>query len=404
MLSLTALWILFTIAMQNNHELANVVRKFGRQLTENEKLSPQQVKALNNIVQCRTASLGGHEEECDCCNKVRYSYNSCNDRHCPKCQSTKQAIWIEQLMPATLPVKHYHIIFTVPHGLNDICLWNAGMYYKLLFSAVWRTLHSFGYTHYGVETGAVAVLHTWGQNLSLHPHIHCIVPAAGYSLKGEWKHIGKGGKYLYSVHELSTTFKGKFIDSLKRKLRKIELPDAFAPQIKEAYNTPWVVHSEASLAGAEHVIRYLGQYTHRVAISNQRILNIDKSHVTFIAKDYRDRAIKKPVRMKGVEFLRRFCQHIMPNRFFRIRRFGIYNHTTKRRLALQFVPEESPVTRILEKREGSETTQEHIRRLTGLDVGQCPYCQKGRMRVIREIPQIRTPAGHLPSIFLRKLL
>jgi hypothetical protein len=390
--------------MVKDYELASVVRQFGRALSEKERLSPQQVKALHNIVQCRTASLGGHEEQCDCCNKVRFSYNSCNDRHCPKCQSAKQAIWIEELIQATLPVKHYHIIFTVPHCLNDVCIWNADLYYTLLFDAVWRTLHSFGYTHYGAETGAIAILHSWGQNLSLHPHIHCIVPAAGYTLKGEWKLIGKHGKYLYPVHELSTTFKGKFLDSLKRKLWKMGLPDAFESQIEKAFNTPWVVFSEGSLAGAEHVIRYLGQYTHRVAISNQRILNIDRSHVTFIAKDYRDRAQNKPVRMEGVEFLRRFCQHVMPKRFVRIRRFGIYNHTTKRRLALQFEPEESPVTVKLENRDKSETIQERIWRLTGVDIGQCPYCRKGRMKVVREIPRIRSPTGHLPSIFLRKLL
>ena len=390
--------------MRIKYELAEAVRKFGRQLVQKEELSPRQVKVLHNIVQCRTASMGGHEEQCDCCNKLRYSYNSCNDRHCPKCQSSKQAIWVDELMQATLPVKHYHIIFTVTHFLNDVCLWNASLYYKLLFNAVWRTLHSFGYTHYGVETGAVALLHSWGQNLSLHPHIHCIVPAAGYSIKGEWKHIGKQKKYLYPVHELSKTFRGKFLDSLKRKLRKMELPDAFESQIEKAYNTPWVVFSEASLAGAEHVIRYLGQYTHRVAISNQNITNIDNTHVTFIAKDYRNKAMKKPVRMEGVEFLRRFCQHIMPKRFFRIRRFGIYNHTTKRRLNLLFEPEESPVVLKLEKRDGSETKQEKILRLTGVDIGKCPYCSNGRMRIVREIPRIRSPPGHLPSILLQKLL
>jgi hypothetical protein len=389
--------------MKSRYELSDVVRKFGRQLTQREKLSPQQVKALHNIVQCRTAVLGGHEEQCDCCDKKRYSYNSCNDRHCPKCQSSKQAIWIEELMQATLPVKHYHIIFTVPHCLNDVCLWNDKLYYKLLFNAVWSTLHSFGYTHYGVETGAVAVLHTWGQNLFLHPHIHCIVPAAGYSLKGQWKHIGQE-KYLYPVYQLSKTFRGKFLDSLERKLRKKDMPDAFKTQIEKANATPWVVFSEASMAGAEHVIRYLGQYTHRVAISNHRILKIEKNHVTFIAKDYRDRATKKPVRLEGVEFLKRFCHHVMPKRFFRIRRFGIYNHTTKRNLALQFMPEESPVILKLEKHDGSETRTEQIMRLMGIDIGKCPFCRKGRMQVIREIPRIRSPAGHLPSSFLRKLL
>ncbi|MFC2087881.1 transposase [Bacteroidota bacterium] len=300
-------------------------------------------------------------------------------------------------------MKHYHIIFTVPHCLNELCLWNQSMYYSLLFRTVWRTLHSFGYTHYGVETGAIAVLHTWGQNLSLHPHIHCIVPAAGYSLKGEWRHIGRFENYLYPVHQLSDTFKGKFPDSLKRKLRNLHMPDAFNAHIQKAYNSRWVVHSEPSLAGAEHVVRYLGQYTHRVAITNQRILNISDTHVTFITKDYRDRAQNKPARMDRVEFLRRFCMHILPQRFVRIRRFGIYNPTAKRNLDLQFILEQKPDIEQLYRPKESETTSERIKRLTGFDIQLCPVCKKGRMHLVREIPRIRSPAGHLPTILVSML-
>jgi hypothetical protein len=182
--------------MKSNYVPADVVRIFSKQLIEQENLSPQQTKALFNIVQCRTASLGWHEEMCTCCGQVCYCYNSCGDRHCPKCQSTKQALWVEQLTQTTLPVKHYHIIFTLPHCLNKICLWDNNMFYKLLFRSIWSTLRSFGYTHYGVETGAVAVLHTWGQNLWLHPHVHCLVPAAGYTIDGRWKNIGETGSFL----------------------------------------------------------------------------------------------------------------------------------------------------------------------------------------------------------------
>lgn len=387
----------------NKFELSDVVQQFGKQLVENNNLSPQQIKVLNNILQCRTSSLGGHEEECDNCGTIHYSYNSCGDRHCPKCQSTKQAIWVEELIESTLAVKHYHIIFTVPHSLNDICLWNDKLYYKILFSAVWRTLRSFGYTHYGVETGAVAVLHSWGQNLSLHPHIHCIVPAAGYSLKGEWKTIGNSGKFLYPVRQLSSTFKGKFLDSLKRVLKKENMLTGFNSQIQKAYNTDWVVHIEPSLAGAEHVIRYLGQYTHRVAITNQRILNITDTKVTFVAKDYRDNTKKKPVTLDGVEFLKRFCLHILPKRFVRIRRYGIYNHTTKRNLELQFEVERKPDIEELIESKKKETPTERIKRLTGFDIGLCPKCKKGRMHTIRETPRNRAPPGHLPSILLSKL-
>jgi len=384
--------------VKTKFELAEVVQRFGKELLEKEKLSPVQTKVLYDILKCRTAALGGHEEVCDCCGAIRYSYNSCGNRNCPKCLAAKQIAWVEKLLNKTLPIRHFHIVFTVPHALNSICLWNDRLYYKILFSAVWRTLHSFGYTQYGVETGAVAVLHTWGQNLSLHPHIHCLVPAAGYSIKGEWKHIGKGGKYLFPVHQLSATFKGKFLDSLKRELRKQDQLAGFNDAIQKAYSTSWVVHSEPSLASAEHVIRYLGQYTHRVAISNDRILKITNTHVTFIAKDYSDNAIKKPVTLSGVEFLRRFCRHILPKRFVKIRYYGIYNPTTKRNLALQFVP--LTIEDLEKKCQPKETAQQLIRRITGQDVRQCPVCKKGLMHKIRELPRIRSPNQNLPSLLL----
>jgi len=378
--------------MRPKFELANVVNLFGVGLVANGNLTPLQQKVLGKIVSCRTATLGGHEEVCDTCGSLRYSYNSCGDRHCPKCQAAKQAFWVDDLVHSTLQVKHYHIVFTVPHLLNGVCLHNQRMYYDLLFAAVWHTLRAFGYTHYGVESGAVAVLHSWGQNLSLHPHIHCLVPAAGYSLDGRWKNIGPSGSYLYPVHQLSDAFKGKFLDSLKRALRKQNELTLFDDKVQKSYHTRWVVHCEPALAGAEHVIRYLGQYTHRVAITNQRILNIASGKVTFIAKDYRDRAIKKPVTMDGVEFLRRFAMHILPGRFVKIRRYGIYNHTTKRSLKLQFRPEEKPtIDTLIKRNEPEETNMERFRRLTGFDPGQCPICKKGRMVVVRALPPIRAP-------------
>jgi hypothetical protein len=203
------------------------------------------------------------------------------DRHWPKCQAAKQACWIDDLMQSTLAVNHYHIIFTVPHVLNAVCLHNGRMYYDLLFAAVWHTLRSFGYSHFGVESAVVAVLHTWGQNLSLHPHIHCLVPAAGYTLDGRWKIIDHSGQYLYPVHQLSEAFKGKFLDGLKRALRKQNELSVFNDTLQQAFKTKWVVHCEPSLANAGHVIKYLGKYTHRVAIANDRILNIANGKVTF---------------------------------------------------------------------------------------------------------------------------
>jgi len=365
---------------------------FGNELLEKENLKPLQIKVLHKISQCRTASMGGHEEACDSCGTIRYSYNSCGDRHCPKCQAAKQAFWIDDLMQNTLPIKHYHLVFTVPHELNKICLFNDRNFYEILLASVWNTLRTFSYTHFGVEGGAICVLHTWGQNLSLHPHIHCIVPAAGYSLNGTWKNIGGAGNYLYPVHQLSAMYKGKFLDSLKRSLRKQNMLREFDIVLQQVYNKNWVVHSEPSMASAQHVVKYLGQYTHRVAITNQRILNIGDGKVTFIAKDYRDNAIKKPVRLDGVEFLRRFCLHILPHRFVKIRRYGIYNHTVKRNLQLQFVEEKKhDIESIIKQKQAPETRQERFKRLTGVDICLCPACKKGRMVIIQELPRIRSP-------------
>jgi hypothetical protein len=270
------------------------------------------------------------------------------------------------------------------------------MFYDLLFAAVWNTLRTFGYSHYGVEGGAVAVLHTWGQNLSLHPHIHCIVPAAGYTLDGKWKNIGHFGNYLYPVHQLSDVFKGRFLDSLKRALRKRNELALFNDNVQKAYNTRWVVHCEPSLASAEHVVKYLGQYTHRVAITNQRIVNIADGKVTFIAKDYRDRAIKKPVSLDGIEFLRRFTMHILPKRFVKIRRYGIYNHTSKRKLQLRFAPKEKPnIDTLIKHKQPPETNQQRFERLTGVNTCQCPVCKTGRMMPVKELPRIRSPIWFL---------
>jgi len=384
------------------HELADVVRKFGKQFISQQTISPMQTKALNNIVSCRTAQMGWSEYACDSCGVVQYHYNSCGDRHCPKCQSTKQALWIDKLISDTMPVKHYHIVFTVPHYLNDICLWNDKLYYKLLFRSVWKTLRTFGYTKFGCETGAVAILHTWGQNLSLHPHIHCIVPAVGYSLQSQWKHIGKYSDYLYCVQQLSDSFKAAFLASLKQTLKKLGRYSGFYQQVQNAFSTNWVVHSEASMADSEHVVRYLGQYTHRIAISNHRIIDINDTHVKFWAKDYRKNEPAKPYSLKGTEFLRRFCQHVMPKGFVRIRRYGIYHHTTKRNLDLSFFSLAQQTSQKLE--DIAETKHEKIKRITGFDPESCPCCKNGKLVIVYTQPRIRSPVQNLMKVLNSKLL
>lgn len=381
--------------MKTKTELAQIVKIFGKSLLKGTSLSPQQTKVLHNIIRCRTATLGGHKEVCTTCGVIKYHYNSCGDRHCPKCQYNKQIKWIEKLEKQALPVKHYHVIFTVPHVLNSICLWNKKRYFNILFKSVWETLRSFGYTHYGVESGAIAVLHTWGQNLSLHPHVHCIVPAAGVDLKGNWKHIGKKDKYLYPVKQLSTAFKGKFLYYLKKELQGLNIT-GFSKNINEAYSKNWVVYCEAPMSGVNQVIKYLGQYTHRIAISNQRILGVTNKEVHFLAKDYRDNATVKKVKLQGEEFLRRFVQHVLPKGFMRIRRYGVYNATTQRNLKVKLTQEKSEFEQLLEAKE--KTLEQHTPKIR-----TCPICKKGKMIVIKELPRIRSPVGHLPSILLSLL-
>src|SRR5690554_4241719 len=219
----------------------------------------------------------------------------------------------------------------------------------------------------------------------------------------EWRHIGKYDNYPYPVHQLSAAFKGKLLDSIKRELRKLSAMDGFKVCLEKAHQKKWVVYCESSMAGAEHIIRYLGQYTHRIAIRNQRILNVDPTHVTFVAKDYRDRAQKKPVSLTGEEFLRRFSLHVMPDGYVRIRRFGIYHHSTKLHLDLQFVPDEKPDIEQMAADQNDETASERILRRTGFDLTKCPHCKEGRLIVIRTLPRIRSPAGNLPSLLFAKL-
>jgi hypothetical protein len=364
-------------------EVADVIEQFGEQFYAEQNPNDYQRKVLRALSLCRTAQLGYHKEECDCCGKIRISYNSCRNRHCPKCQGSRQQFWVENLLEKTLPVKHYHMVFTVPHELNSICMLGSKWFYDRLFASVWDTLQTFGYTKYGVESGAVCVLHTWGQNLSLHPHIHCIVPAAGQTLAGNMKHIAGDGTFLYPVKQLSKTFRGKLMGSIKRELKKQSILQQHQALLDIAWAKEWVVYCEPSLNKPDHVIKYLGQYTHRVAITNHRLLNIDEQGVRFMHKDYADGAKQKPITLSGVEFLRRFCQHILPQRFVKIRYCGIYS---SRHRALQ--KNDAAKMTIKPKK---ETVQERILRLTSFDIFQCPFCKVGRMHTIEIVPRVRSP-------------
>lgn len=367
-------------------EIAQIIEQFGDDFVKRHNPNTWILRTLNSLQICRTSALGGHKEKCDSCEKVRVSYNSCRNRHCPKCQASKQAFWVEDISERIIDTRYFHIVFTVPEELNAICILDSRKFYNTLFSSVWQSLQTFGYTNYGVETGAMAILHTWGQNLSLHPHIHCLVPAAGITLAGNMKKISKKEKYLYPINKLSIDFRSMMMKRLKKQLKENDQLPEYQPVIDKAWAKEWVVFSEPSFADSGRVIKYLGQYTHRVAITNNRIRNIDTKNVSFNYKDYRDNAKLKLTTLTGIEFLRRFSMHILPKGFVKIRYYGM--------LSNRFC-KQSAMYRKTKQDRGKETVQQRIERLTGFDVYQCPYCKKGHMHTIEVLPRIRSPGNFL---------
>jgi hypothetical protein len=367
-------------------EIAQIIEQFGDDFVNRHNPNTWILRTLNSLQICRTSALGGHKEKCDSCEKVRVSYNSCRNRHCPKCQASKQAFWVEDISERIIDTRYFHIVFTVPEELNAICILDSRKFYNTLFSSVWQSLQTFGYTNYGVETGAMAILHTWGQNLSLHPHIHCLVPAAGITLAGNIKKISKKEKYLYPINKLSIDFRSMMMKRLKKQLKENNQLPEYQPVIDKAWAKEWVVFSEPSFADSDRVIKYLGQYTHRVAITNNRIRNIDTKNVSFNYKDYRDNAKLKLTTLTGIEFLRRFSMHILPKGFVKIRYYGMLSNRFCKQTAMY---------RKTKQDRSKETVQQRIERLTGFDVYQCPYCKKGHMHTIEVLPRIRSPGNFL---------
>ena len=371
---------------RSKFEVAQIVDRFGQQYVDRCQPNSFIIRTLDALQKCRTSALGGHIDYCDCCGEQRISYNSCGNRHCPKCQGTKQALWVEDRMNDALDCKYFHIVFTIPEELNQICLLGSNLFYKTLFECVWNVLQQFGYTNYGVESGAICVLHTWGQNLSLHPHIHCIVPAAGLTLAGNLKRITKNGKYLYPVLMLSPTFRSILLRKLKLQLKQSNQLTKHQSLLDDVWKKSWVVYCKPPFGNAQQIVKYLGQYSHRVAISNHRIKNISGSDVTFFYKDYKDESRVKPTTLSGVEFLRRFCMHILPRRFVKIRYYGILSTKQKDRVKSLLAKKPETIT---------ETRQERIVRLTGFDSLLCPVCKTKFMHTIELLPKIRAPTNVL---------
>jgi hypothetical protein len=360
--------------LKPRYELAQIIDRFEEEFEEKHSPNSYVKRTLSALKRCRTSSLGGHVDKCDECGHIRISYNSCRNRHCPKCQNIQREAWVEDRKQDLLPVAYFHVVFTVPDKLNSLFIEHPADLYNLLFASVWETISQFSYTKLHAETGMVAILHTWGQNLSLHPHIHCVVPGGGISFKGLWKQVStseNGKVFLFSVKSLSRVFRGKFIGVLQKNLPQSK------DFINDLYKTPWVVYSKEPFAGPEHVIEYLGRYTHKVAIGNHRLLNVDEAGVRFSWRDYRDNIVKA-MPLEGTEFLRRFCMHILPKRFVRIRHYGLLSTARRgelRELQLAFGIN---TPKIREEKHWKEVCREHL----NYDPDICPQCGKGHMSTI----------------------
>ena len=311
-------------------ELADIIRRHGSAYRARGGVPAHHLRTLSAIERCRTAKLGGHMNVCTDCGSTKIAYNSCRNRHCPKCGGLAMELWINDRRRELLPVRYQHLVFTLPHELNEWCRYNTRLCYDLLFRTAWRTLKKFGRDPrwLGADVGATMVLHTWGQNLSLHPHVHCIVPSGG--LDGDkWvrpKRSGKSG-FLFPVKAMSKFFRGRFLTALVEAWHEGKLvrpPQLTLPGgdlkgwCRPLWKKPWVVYAKAPFKGPDTVVEYLGRYTHKVAISNHRLVKLDGSGVVFRYKDYRSGGGKKTMRLRGVEFLRRFCQHILPPGFVRM--------------------------------------------------------------------------------------
>jgi len=323
-------------------ELADLLHKQGdRFIDQSPWLNFQQLSVLRAIARCRTAALGGHVDQCSQCGHQAISYNSCRNRHCPKCQAQARQRWLAAREKELLEVPYFHVVFTLPQELNPLCLRNARMLYDLLFRASAEAMLEVAANpkRLGAQIGFLSILHTWGQNLLLHPHIHCVVPAGGLSANHKsW--IRPKYAFFLPVDVLSSVFRAKFVHGLRKAFRKRKLilsgstaplrnPKRFAAFVDSLFRKPWVVYAKPAFGAPTQVLRYLGRYTHRVAISNHRLLDFDGERVTFRWRDYAHGNKQRKMTLEATEFLRRFTQHILPRGFVRIRQFGILTNTRR---------------------------------------------------------------------------
>lgn len=378
---------------KSSSELADVFAMHGMQYRLDHKLPRQHLNTLFAIENCRKPVLGGHINKCDNCGHEVITYNSCRNRHCPKCQTINRLKWVDKLSANLLPVRHFHIVFTIPSELNRLVLVNQKCMYDILFKAASQSLITLArdHRHLGVQTGLIAVLHTWGQNLMDHPHLHTIVPAGGWSEMNQyWKASGR--KFFIPVKVISELFKGKFLAMLKQarnegtlkfegEIKPLLQQKNFQALIDLLYDKKkkWVVYTNPSLKNSAQIINYLGRYTHRVAISNDRILNIDDESVTFKWKDYKDNANQKIMKLPAQEFIRRFLLHVLPKAFCKIRYYGIYAVRNQQAGLLKC---RKVLGQVLAKPKLQGLSwHEALMKITGHNVLLCPVCKKGNMQL-----------------------
>ena len=356
----------------------------GEAFRRDNRLSAVQLKAMQAIEKCATERSGFHSFICDSCGHTEIAYNSCRNRHCPHCQWLKQEIWVDKVKSQLLPVKYVHIVFTLPEFLNEFVLINHKLIYNILFEASWHALHKCASSYPGVQTGALSVLHTWGQNLSLHPHVHMPVPAGGMDTDAmQW--IASPKKFFLPVRALSKIFRARvmflLLNALFNKLLKI--PESWkdrkvAEELKILFKEKeWVVHSEKTRLSPAKVIEYLGRYIQRVAISNHRVESVDDDKVCFSYKDYADKGKRKRMELAPVEFIRRFMLHILPEHFCKVRYYGIFSIRNRNSKLIQCFALIDKMQ--LPPRTGLNMIQ-ILELLTGRDYSLCPCCKTGHMQ------------------------
>src|SRR6266498_261214 len=365
-------------------ELADIFRRYGECFEQTHRVSAGEHKVLRAVSVCRTPELGGHLERCDACGFERPAYNSCRNRHCPKCQSLAKARWLERQTAELLPVGYFHLVFTLPHELNRLILAHKKIILSLLFKAVSETLLEFGRSRLGGTLGIIAVLHTWDQTLKDHFHLHCLVPAGALSLDhSRW--IGPRPNFLFPVTALSQVFRGKFLDLLQRACEKGKIPAA-NNQIKASRQKSWVVYAKKPFGSPQTVLDYLGRYTHRVALSNDRILKVQNSLVTLSYRDRKDQDRKKALPLEAHEFIRRFLLHVLPEGFMRVLHFGFLANRSKKQALTQCRKLLGANPASLQS--PSESAKDLLLRITGIDLNRCPSCHNGTMIVVAELPPI----------------